>query len=51
MSFQVKQLSSTSSDSINKDKIMSANMSDEEPQDDQEFVNVAAAEKQSGTEH
>ncbi|XP_075282973.1 nesprin-2 isoform X3 [Opisthocomus hoazin] len=43
----VKQLSSTSSDSINKDKIMSANMSDEEPQDDQEFVNVAAAEKQS----
>uniref|UniRef100_A0A663F6D7 Spectrin repeat containing nuclear envelope protein 2 n=1 Tax=Aquila chrysaetos chrysaetos TaxID=223781 RepID=A0A663F6D7_AQUCH len=34
--------------SINKEKITSANMSDEEPQDDQELVNIAAAEKQSG---
>lgn len=50
MSFQVKQLSSTSSSS-SKEKIPSANMSDEEPQDDQELVNIAAAEKQSGTEH
>ncbi|XP_054681925.1 nesprin-2 isoform X1 [Grus americana] len=44
----VKQLSSASSSSINKEKIMSANMNDEEPQDDQELVNIAAAEKQSG---
>ncbi|XP_059675230.1 nesprin-2 [Gavia stellata] len=44
----VKQLSSASSGSINKDKITSASMSDEEPQDDQELVNIAAAEKQSG---
>ncbi|KAM9652315.1 nesprin-2 isoform 3-T5 [Morphnus guianensis] len=44
----VKQLSSASTSSINKEKITSANMSDEEPQDDQELVNIAAAEKQSG---
>ncbi|NXK56413.1 SYNE2 protein, partial [Chauna torquata] len=44
----VKQLSSASSSSVNKENIMSANMSDEEPQDDQELVNIAAAEKQSG---
>ncbi|KAM9290997.1 nesprin-2 [Morus bassanus] len=44
----VKQLSSASSSSINKEKITSANMSDEEPQDDQELVNIAGAEKQSG---
>lgn len=50
MSFQVKQLSSASSTG-SKEKIPSANMSDEEPQDDQELVNIAAAEKQSGTEH
>uniref|UniRef100_A0A8U8C3E0 Uncharacterized protein n=1 Tax=Geospiza parvula TaxID=87175 RepID=A0A8U8C3E0_GEOPR len=31
-----------------KEKILSANMSDEEPQDDQELVNLAATEKQSG---
>ncbi|XP_026705487.1 nesprin-2 isoform X2 [Athene cunicularia] len=43
----VKQLSSASSSSV-KEKITSANMSDEEPQDDQELVNIAAAEKQSG---
>ncbi|XP_065694805.1 nesprin-2 isoform X2 [Patagioenas fasciata] len=43
----VKQLSSASSSSI-KDKNPSANMSDEEPQDDQELVNIAAAEKPSG---
>ncbi|KAJ7412926.1 nesprin-2 isoform X1 [Pitangus sulphuratus] len=46
MSFQVKQLSSASSSS--KEKIPSASMSDEEPQDDQELMNIAAAEKQSG---
>lgn len=51
MSFQVKQLSSASSTGVNKENIASANMSDEEPQDDQELVNIAAAEKQSGTEH
>ncbi|XP_032044123.1 nesprin-2 isoform X1 [Aythya fuligula] len=44
----VKQLSSASSTSVNKENIASANMSDEEPQDDQELVNIAAAEKQSG---
>ncbi|XP_010138011.1 PREDICTED: nesprin-2-like [Buceros rhinoceros silvestris] len=44
----VKQLSSASSSSINKEKMTSANMSDEEPQDDQELVNIADAEKQSG---
>ncbi|XP_042654923.1 nesprin-2 isoform X2 [Tyto alba] len=44
----VKQLSPASSSSINKEKITCANMSDEEPQDDQELVNIAAAEKQSG---
>ncbi|XP_069712839.1 nesprin-2 [Phaenicophaeus curvirostris] len=45
----MKQLSSASSSSIiNKEKIPSATMSDEEPQDDQELVNIAAAEKQSG---
>ncbi|XP_014807094.1 PREDICTED: nesprin-2 isoform X2 [Calidris pugnax] len=44
----VKQLSSASSGSINKDKTTSANTSDEEPQGDQELVNVAAAEEQSG---
>ncbi|XP_075359887.1 nesprin-2 isoform X2 [Mycteria americana] len=44
----VKQLSSASSSSINKERITSSNMSDEEPQDDQELVNIAAAEKQSG---
>ncbi|XP_054017708.1 nesprin-2 [Dryobates pubescens] len=44
----VKQLSSTSSSSMNKEKITSANVSDEEPQDDQELVNIAAAEKQPG---
>ncbi|XP_064278968.1 nesprin-2 isoform X2 [Passer domesticus] len=43
----VKQLSSASSSS-SKEKIPSANMSDEEPQDDQELVNIAATEKQSG---
>ncbi|XP_063255607.1 nesprin-2 [Prinia subflava] len=43
----VKQLSSASSSS-SKEKIPSAHMSDEEPQDDQELVNIAAAEKQSG---
>uniref|UniRef100_A0A8U8BMT5 Uncharacterized protein n=1 Tax=Geospiza parvula TaxID=87175 RepID=A0A8U8BMT5_GEOPR len=43
----VKQLSSASSSS-SKEKILSANMSDEEPQDDQELVNLAATEKQSG---
>ncbi|XP_066045092.1 nesprin-2 isoform X1 [Chamaea fasciata] len=43
----VKQLSSASSSS-SKEKIPSANMSDEEPQDDQELVNLAAGEKQSG---
>ncbi|XP_058716797.1 nesprin-2 [Poecile atricapillus] len=43
----VKQLSSASSSS-SKEKIPSASMSDEEPQDDQELVNIAAAEKQSG---
>ncbi|XP_064515447.1 nesprin-2 isoform X2 [Pseudopipra pipra] len=46
MSFQVKQLSSASSSS--KEKTPSANMSDEEPQDDQELMNIAAAEKQPG---
>lgn len=51
MSFQVKQLSSASSTGVNKENIASANMSDEEPQDDQELVNIEAAEKQSGTEH
>lgn len=51
MSFQVKQLSSASSSSVNKENITSANMSDEEPQDDQELVTITAAEKQSGTEH
>lgn len=44
----VKQLSSASSTSVNKENIASANMSDEEPQDDQELVNIEAAEKQSG---
>ncbi|XP_064317024.1 nesprin-2 [Phalacrocorax carbo] len=44
----VKQLSSASSGSINKEKIASTNTSDEEPQDDQELVNIAAAEKQPG---
>ncbi|XP_063189611.1 nesprin-2 isoform X1 [Chroicocephalus ridibundus] len=44
----VKQLSSASSSSSSKDKITSANMSDEEPQGDQELVNIAAAEEQSG---
>ncbi|XP_010191152.1 PREDICTED: nesprin-2-like, partial [Mesitornis unicolor] len=44
----VKQLSSASSSSINQEKITSTNMSDEEPQDDQELVNIAAVEKQSG---
>uniref|UniRef100_A0A8C0ZEM2 Spectrin repeat containing nuclear envelope protein 2 n=1 Tax=Cyanistes caeruleus TaxID=156563 RepID=A0A8C0ZEM2_CYACU len=34
--------------SSSKEKIPSANMSDEEPQDEQELVNIAAAEKQSG---
>ncbi|RMB98642.1 hypothetical protein DUI87_24859 [Hirundo rustica rustica] len=43
----VKQLSSASSSS-SKEKIPSANMSDEEPQDDQELVNMAGAEKKSG---
>ncbi|NXC37840.1 SYNE2 protein, partial [Penelope pileata] len=43
-----KQLSSASSSSVNKENITSANVSDEEPQDDQELVNIAAAEKQSG---
>ncbi|KAF2982249.1 hypothetical protein EK904_008815 [Melospiza melodia maxima] len=43
----VKQLSSASSSS-SKEKIPSANMSDEEPQDDQELVNIAATEKQPG---
>ncbi|XP_017663044.1 PREDICTED: nesprin-2 isoform X1 [Lepidothrix coronata] len=42
----VKQLSSASSSS--KEKTPSANMSDEEPQDDQELMNIAAAEKQPG---
>ncbi|XP_053922750.1 nesprin-2 [Cuculus canorus] len=44
----MKQLSSASSSSVNKEKSTSATMSDEEPQDDQELVNIAAAEKQSG---
>ncbi|XP_051477330.1 nesprin-2 isoform X2 [Apus apus] len=44
----VKQLSSASSSSVDKEKITSANMSDEEPQDDQELVNIAAEEKQPG---
>uniref|UniRef100_G1NLB5 Spectrin repeat containing nuclear envelope protein 2 n=1 Tax=Meleagris gallopavo TaxID=9103 RepID=G1NLB5_MELGA len=44
----VKQLSSASSSSVNKENITSANMSDEEPQDDQELVTITAAEKQSG---
>ncbi|KAM6392914.1 nesprin-2 [Pluvialis apricaria] len=44
----VKQLSSASSSSVNKDKIPSASISDEEPQGDQELVNIAAAEEQSG---
>ncbi|XP_037249263.1 nesprin-2 isoform X1 [Falco rusticolus] len=44
----VKQLSCASSSSSNKEKIPSANMSDEEPQDDQELVNIAAAGKQPG---
>ncbi|XP_030307946.1 nesprin-2 [Calypte anna] len=44
----VKQLSSASSSSIDKEKITSANMSDEEPQDDQELVNIADEEKQPG---
>ncbi|KAM6311325.1 nesprin-2 [Aegotheles albertisi] len=43
-----KRLSSASSSSINKEKITSANVSDEEPQDEQELVNIAAEEKQSG---
>ncbi|KAM6130878.1 nesprin-2 [Pterocles gutturalis] len=43
-----KQLSSATGDSINKDKITSANMSDEEPQDNQEPGNIAAAENQPG---
>ncbi|KAM7024204.1 nesprin-2 isoform 2-T2 [Acridotheres tristis] len=43
----VKQLSSASSSS-SKEKIPSASMSDEEPQDDQELVNLTPAEKQSG---
>ncbi|XP_027529961.1 nesprin-2 [Neopelma chrysocephalum] len=47
ISFQVKQLSSASSSS-SKEKTPSANMSDEEPQDDQELMNIAAAEKQPG---
>uniref|UniRef100_A0A803XRM3 Spectrin repeat containing nuclear envelope protein 2 n=1 Tax=Meleagris gallopavo TaxID=9103 RepID=A0A803XRM3_MELGA len=34
--------------SVNKENITSANMSDEEPQDDQELVTITAAEKQSG---
>ncbi|XP_042670139.1 nesprin-2 isoform X5 [Centrocercus urophasianus] len=44
----VKQLSSASSSSVNKENSTSTNMSDEEPQDDQELVTMAAAEKQSG---
>lgn len=44
----VTQLSSASSSSVNKENITSANMSDEEPQDDQELVTITAAEKQSG---
>ncbi|XP_009693818.1 PREDICTED: nesprin-2-like, partial [Cariama cristata] len=44
----VKQLSSASSSSLNKEKITSAYRSDEEPQDDQELANIAALEKQSG---
>ncbi|NXI70462.1 SYNE2 protein, partial [Anseranas semipalmata] len=44
----VKQLSSASSSSVNKENITFANVSDEEPQDDQELVNIATAEKQSG---
>ncbi|XP_071413447.1 nesprin-2 isoform X2 [Pithys albifrons albifrons] len=44
----VKQLSSASSTSSSKEKIPSAHMSDEESQDDQELMNIAAAEKQSG---
>ncbi|XP_067151183.1 nesprin-2 [Apteryx mantelli] len=44
----VNQLRPTSSGSISNEKITSTNMSDEEPQDEQELVNIAAAEKQSG---
>ncbi|KAM6445512.1 nesprin-2 isoform 2-T3 [Rhynochetos jubatus] len=43
----VKQLSSASSCKINKENIMSADTSDEEPQDDQELVNIAAVENKS----
>ncbi|XP_030338707.1 nesprin-2 isoform X2 [Strigops habroptila] len=43
----VNQLSSASSSSINE-KITTPDMNDEEPQFDQELVNIAAAEKQSG---
>ncbi|XP_068803435.1 nesprin-2 [Struthio camelus] len=44
----VNQLRPTSSGSINNEKITSADVSDEEPQDEQELLNIAAAEKQSG---
>ncbi|XP_061854786.1 nesprin-2 isoform X2 [Colius striatus] len=43
----VKQLSSASSSS-NKEKMTSADMSDEEAQDDQELMNISAAEQQPG---
>ncbi|XP_021259548.1 nesprin-2 isoform X4 [Numida meleagris] len=45
----VKQLSSASSSSVNKENITSANVSDEEPQDDQELVTITPAEKLPGT--
>lgn len=51
MSFQVNQLSSASSSSINNEKITTPDMNDQEPQFEQELVNIAAAEKQSGTEY
>ncbi|KAM6073754.1 nesprin-2 [Chlamydotis macqueenii] len=44
----VKQLSSASSRGINKEKMMSTNLSDDEPQDNQELLNTPAAEQQTG---
>ncbi|XP_010158255.1 PREDICTED: nesprin-2-like, partial [Eurypyga helias] len=44
----VNQLSSASSCSINKESIMSADTSGEEPQDDQELVNIGAVENKPG---
>ncbi|XP_057272197.1 nesprin-2 isoform X1 [Pezoporus wallicus] len=44
----VHQLSSASSSSINNEKITTPDMNNEEPQFEQELVNIAAAENQSG---